>query len=92
MEKVVKETIVVEGAPQVVEKVVVATQAPEPIEQPYELRIQTRVGADLDQYFTTVLDQFKEIVPNATVKIDSAEQRPGVRCQGAGAACRRADR
>lgn len=71
VKEVVKETILVEGTPQVVEKVVVATQPPLPVEEPYELRVHTRVGADLDQYFVTVLEQFKDIVPNATVKIEA---------------------
>ncbi len=36
----------------------------------YELRVHIRAGGDLDAYFTTVLDQFKEIVPEATVKLE----------------------
>ena len=77
VEKVVKETVVVKEAVEVEKEVtrvvekVVEKEAPKKVEQPFELRIHTRVGGDLDQYFETVLDQFKEIVPNATVKIEA---------------------
>ena len=37
----------------------------------YEFRVHTRAGADLDAYFVTVLDEFKEIVPEAEVKIEA---------------------
>jgi ABC-type glycerol-3-phosphate transport system substrate-binding protein len=40
-------------------------------QESYELRVHTRTGNDLDAYFATVLDQFKEIVPEATVKMEA---------------------
>ena len=42
-----------------------------PAEEMSELRIHTRAGVDLDAYFVTVLDEFKEIVPNTEVKIEA---------------------
>jgi hypothetical protein len=71
VEKVVKETVVVAGTPQVVEKVITAAAPTKAAVAPFELRIHTRVGTDLDQYFTTVLGEFKQIVPQATVKIEA---------------------
>ncbi|MBC7337269.1 MAG: extracellular solute-binding protein, partial [Clostridia bacterium] len=53
------------------EKVVPAQAPTKAPAQPFELRIHTRVGTDLDQYFVTVLDEFKQIVPEATVKIEA---------------------
>lgn len=45
--------------------------APAPSQEAYEFRVHTRAGADLDAYYLTVLDQFKEIVPLAEVKIEA---------------------
>lgn len=42
-----------------------------PAQGPFEFRVHTRAGADLDAYYVTVLDQFKEIVPDADVKIEA---------------------
>jgi sn-glycerol 3-phosphate transport system substrate-binding protein len=77
VKETVKETVIVEGTPKVVEKEVtkvvqqevVVTATPLPPE-PVELRVHTRAGVDLDEYFLTVLDDFYARVPDVTVKLE----------------------
>ena len=74
VEKIVKETVVVEKEVEkvvketvVAEKVVTATPAPP---EPFELRVNTRGAGILGPHLESVLDQFKEIVPDAEVKVE----------------------
>ena len=77
VKETVKETVIVEGTPKVLEKEVtkvvqqevVVTATPLPPE-PIELRVHTRAGVDLDEYFLTVLDDFYARVPDVTVKLE----------------------
>jgi multiple sugar transport system substrate-binding protein len=47
-----------------------AAQGDAPTNEPFDLRVHIRAGGDLGDYMMTVLDQFKEIVPNAEVKLE----------------------
>ncbi|MEN6480322.1 MAG: extracellular solute-binding protein [Anaerolineales bacterium] len=78
VEKVVKETVIVEGTPQVVEKVVekVATGTPAPQEK-IELAIYGFQGAALEPTFAAIAPRFMEQYPNIDVLSKSYAGAPG---------------
>lgn len=47
-----------------------ASQGETPAGETFDLRVHVRAGGDLSDYFAQVQDQFKEIVPEAEVKLE----------------------
>lgn len=76
VEKLVEQTVVVKEAVEVEKEVtrvvekVVEKEAPQKVAEPYELRVNIRAGRDLNEYIEQVLDEFKTVEPNATVKLE----------------------